>query len=89
MKRIIFLMLSVICIFYNTKIFADEVNFKDILLNESFGIGLRLSEQSRNLAGVVLFDKGKASCSGNGTFSIIIHPEYFINENYTWNFFIS
>lgn len=82
MKRIIFLILSVICIFYKAKIFANEVNIKDILLNETFGIGLRLSEQSRNLAGAVLFDKGKVSSSGNGTFSIIIHPEYFINENY-------
>ncbi|MBC6714038.1 SH3 domain-containing protein [Treponema sp. Marseille-Q3903] len=82
MKKNNILIFLIVCIFFNGKVIANGVNIQDFLLNETITIGLRFNEKSDNLAGVIHFDKGHVSSSGNGTFSIIINPDYLIKGDY-------
>lgn len=68
------------CIQFN--LFTNESEIENILQNESITIGLPFSGNSRNLAGVVNFNKGHVSSYGNGTFSVVLYPDYIIKDNY-------
>ena len=62
------------CIQFN--LFTNENEIENILQNESISIGLPFSGNSRNLAGGVNFNKGHVSSYGNGTFSVVLYPDY-------------
>lgn len=80
-RKKIYIFLSIL-IFFQISLFANKNEIEKILQNESITLGLGFDEQSRSIAGVIYFNKGQVSSFGNGTFSIILNPNYRITDNY-------
>ncbi len=75
-------LLPIIPLFFMGLVIADEQKINAIISNEELNIGLLLYENSPNLAGIITFENGHINSYGNGTFSIIINPEYIVHEDF-------
>lgn len=68
-------------IFINNIIFSNENTINNFINDNDINIGLGFDETSRSVSGVIAFENGTINSYGNGTFSIIIDPQYFVNSN--------
>lgn len=66
---------------FNKFLFSNDNIIQDFIKTNDITIGLRFNDNSRNLAGVIFFENGKIDSDGNGTFSVIIDPQFTIHSN--------
>lgn len=82
MKKIILQFLIIFSI--NSFIYSNSY-IKDLLSNITIGLGFDI--KSRSIAGVVSFENSELNSYGNGTFSLIVFPQYYIKSNSVEIFF--
>ena len=70
-----------VCFFINFNLFSHDGEIESILQNEKIAIGVRINEKSPNLLGIITINDSKISSYGNGTFSLLIEPEYAIKND--------
>jgi len=81
MKRKKIYVLMLLSLFIQFNLFSRDSEINSILQNEEIDIGVRINEKSPNLLGIINIKESKISSYGNGTFSLLLNPEYVIKDD--------